>query len=107
MGFFLPKSKFAIQVITYYFSSEAHFCPPRLLSGDTDRCRAAAGTIELEVASHVLFHTHILYIYIYLAFHLPISFTPPREEGKKNPPNPNSESFVFVSMGILQEGGRV
>lgn len=52
------------------------------------------------------FIPYILLIFLCLIFHLPISFTPPppSRAGKKTQQNPNSESFVFVSMGILREG---
>lgn len=92
--FFLPKSKFKIQEITYYFSFEAYFCPLRLFKGchrlDTCCCR------EDQAGSGI--SCFIPYIF----FHLPISFTPPpQEKRKKTQPNPNRKSFVFVSMGIL------
>lgn len=102
-GFFLPKSKFAILEIMYCFSCEARFHPLRLLRGGTDRRCTAAGKIKLEVVSHVLFHTFFNFFF----FHLPISFTPPREEGKKNPNQTQTARALFLFPWEFCERGRV
>lgn len=96
LGFFLPKSKFAIQEITSYFSSEAHFCPLRVLRGDMDQRCTVAGKIKLRSGISCF----IPYVYIFFSSSFTnFIHTLPSRGGKK--PNPNSASFVFVSMGIL------
>lgn len=91
LGFFLPKSKFAIQEITSYFSSEAHFCPLRVLRGDMDQRCTVAGKIKLRSGISCF----IPYVYIFLAPLLPISFTPSPQEEEKNQTQTARALFLF------------
>lgn len=107
-GCFLPKGKFSRKEMTYSFISEAHFCPLMLLRGDSDQRCTTAGKIKLEMESHVSFHAYVgwggggmVFSFSFTNF---IHHTPSRKVKTPSQSNPNTDSLVFVSMGILREG---